>query len=71
MDRFFISRQGDMLDWIAWRYYGTSSGTVEAILADPRNFGLASLPLVLPLGTKVVLPQLTITKNTDQVKLWN
>jgi phage tail protein X len=70
MDSFYISKQGEMLDWIAWRHYGFSSGAKEAILADLRNSKLSALPIVLPIGTRVVLPSLTGEKSMKVTKIW-
>ena len=40
------STAGDTLSTIAWRYYGTSRGQVERILA--ANLGLSAQPAVPP-----------------------
>ncbi|RKU01830.1 phage tail protein [Burkholderia sp. Nafp2/4-1b] len=46
--------QGDTLDALCWRHYGSTAGTVEAVLE--ANPGLAELGPVLPMGTVVALP---------------
>lgn len=48
------SSAGDTLSAIAWRYYGTSRGQVERILA--ANPGLSAQPAVLPAGINIRLP---------------
>ena len=63
----YYSAQGDTLDIICHRYYGNQSGSVE--LAIDANEHLAELGVVLPVGTKIVLPD--IDKNNDKrVSLW-
>ncbi|WP_207888553.1 tail protein X, partial [Pseudomonas sp. 30_B] len=38
-----------------WRHYGSTAGTVEAVLE--ANPGLAELGVVLPMGTVVEMPE--------------
>jgi phage tail protein X len=52
-----MAQQGDTVDLICWRHYGTTAGITEQVLA--ANPGLADLGAVLPLGTTVLLPELT------------
>lgn len=48
------ARQHDTLDAICHRLYGSTAGHVEAaLLANP---GLAALGPVLPMGTRITLP---------------
>lgn len=49
-----ITQDEDMVDAIAFRHYGTSDGTPEAIL--DANPGLAARGPVLPAGLTIVLP---------------
>ena len=67
---FTRAHQSDMLDEIAWKYYGKSSGAVEYMLADPRNYRLSDDSEVLLLGTIVVLPELTVSTTVSTVQLW-
>lgn len=71
MAAVYITRQGEMLDEIAWRHYGYHAGTVEAIL--DANYGLADLPHVLPIGTRIVLPDLppASSRLPQPVRLWD
>lgn len=50
----YTTLDGDMVDHIAWRHYGTEFGTTEAIL--DANPNLAELGLSLPAGIAVFLP---------------
>ncbi|CAJ4592817.1 tail protein X [Burkholderia pseudomallei] len=47
--------QGETLDALCWRHYGSTVGTVEAVLE--ANPGLAELGVVLPMGTVVEMPE--------------
>lgn len=51
-----FAQQGDTVDALCWRYYGSTDGTVEAVLE--ANAGLADHGPVLPMGTVVYLPPL-------------
>jgi phage tail protein X len=68
----YVTKQNDMVDAIAARFYGSEhSGTTEAILA--ANDGLASLGPLLPEGLKLVIPDLPPAKPTQiaTVSLWS
>ncbi|WP_323119972.1 tail protein X [Burkholderia alba] len=67
----YTTSDGDMVDEIAWKYYGaTDSGQVEAILAV--NPGLADHGPVLPAGVMIVLPEQAAAAQTVRgVKLWD
>ena len=54
MTQTIYARQGDTVDAICWRAFGTTAGVVETVYE--MNRGLAALGPVLPMGTPVVLP---------------
>ncbi|RQR50470.1 phage tail protein [Burkholderia sp. Bp9140] len=54
--------QGESLDAMCWRHYGTTAGTVEAVLEV--NPGLAALGVALPMGTLVDMPDLDAIAQT-------
>ncbi|KWC25379.1 phage tail protein [Burkholderia ubonensis] len=56
------SLQGDTLDALCWRHYGSTAGTVEAVLE--ANPDLAELGVVLPMGTVVEMPELNTIEQT-------
>lgn len=59
-----------MVDMICRRAYGDESGYVEKVLE--ANPGLAALGPVLPIGTKLVLPDIPRTAPERQiVSLWD
>lgn len=52
----YITRQGDMLDWICWKHYGThDDGTLEIALAA-NAAAVAENGSVFPAGVLIVLP---------------
>lgn len=55
-DTVYRTLDGDVLDWICWRYYGRQGGAVEAVLA--ANVGLAERGPIYPAGVLVTLPDL-------------
>lgn len=62
--------EGDILDRICWKFYGRTSGTVEAVLE--ANPGLADLGPVYSAGLKIELPSLPDAEATNNViKLWD
>lgn len=67
MSIYYRCKDGELLDEICLHYYGQASGAVEQVLA--ANPGLASLGPILPLGTKLALPELDISDDA-QVNLW-
>ena len=52
----YRTKEGDMVDAIAYRHYGHHVGTTEAILN--ANHGLADHGLSLPAGLLITLPEL-------------
>ena len=54
----YTTKEGDMVDLVCAKYYGsTSGGQVEAVLA--ANPGLADYGPILPSGVQIVLPDIT------------
>lgn len=64
-----LTQQGDTLDLVCYRFYGHTQ-TVEAVLeANPH---LAFLSPTLPIGTLVVMPEVTQKKQqADTIQLWD
>jgi phage tail protein X len=65
----YVTKDGDMLDAICWKYYGSTSGTVEKVLEANRH--LAELGSIFAAGVKIILPDLTQEEETESVKLWS
>ena len=65
----YLSSQGDTLDYVCWRFYSQQSGAVEAVLL--ANPGLADLGPVLPINTRITLPDLAKPATELQpIRLW-
>ena len=65
----YRTSENDMLDWIAWRHYGTQAGAVEAIME--ANPGLADKGDKLPAGLIIILPEMQKPKTETIIKLWD
>lgn len=67
----YEAREGDTLDAIAWRHYGTADAAhVHALLV--ANPGAADLGPELPAGTVIALPDAGgITAESGVVRLWD
>ena len=70
MATIYTTRQGEMVDAICRRAYNDESGYVEKVL--DANPGLAGLGPVLPIQTKVLLPDLPRAAPEKKiVSLWD
>jgi phage tail protein X len=65
----YVTKDGDVLDAICWKYYGSTSGTVEKVLEANRH--LAELGSIFAAGVKIILPDLIQEEETESVKLWS
>ncbi|EKN00985.1 MULTISPECIES: tail protein X [unclassified Acidocella] len=67
----YTTKDGDVVDAVAFAYYGTLDGRVyEQVLA--ANPGLAALGPVLGAGVVITLPDLSASVGADQgVRLWS
>jgi phage tail protein X len=65
----YVTKDGDVLDAICWKYYGSTSGTVEKVLEANRH--LAELGSIFAAGVKIILPDLSQEEETESVKLWS
>lgn len=70
MTREFVASEGDTVDLIAWRVYGTQEARVVEQLLD-ANPGVADLGVTLPAGTRLVLPDLNTAADLGGVRLWD
>ena len=70
MTTTYTTRDGDTVDFIAWKFYGaTTNLVVEAVLA--ANRGLADYGAKLPAGLTITLPKIQAPANAPGVKLWD
>jgi phage tail protein X len=66
----YTTKDGDVVDAIAYQYYGTLDGrVVEQVLA--ANKGLADYGPILGAGIVIVLPAITKDSTNQAVKLWD
>ncbi len=65
----YTTKDGDVLDLICWKYYGSASGNLEKVLEANRH--LADLPAVFSAGVKIILPDLTTKEEPEGIKLWS
>ena len=63
----YITKEGDVLDWIVWRHYGTISVLEKVMEANPKITDEK-----LAAGIEIKLPYIEIIlKNGSEVRLWN
>ena len=63
----YITKEGDVLDWIVWHHYGTISVLEKVMEANPKITDER-----LAAGIEVKLPYIeTAKKNKGEIKLWN
>lgn len=63
----YITKEGDVLDWIVWRHYGSISALEQVIEANPNitNEKLSA-------GIEIKLPYIeTVQTTNNEVKLWS
>ena len=63
----YITKEGDVLDWIVWKHYGTMSALEQVMKSNPNV-----TEEILSAGTVIKLPYVEATQKTDnEVKLWS
>jgi len=65
----YISKDGDQIDDIAYKYYDGMPGAYEAVLK--ANRGLSSLPHPLEAGVEINLPELEQPAEEEEISLWD
>ncbi len=61
--------EGETVDLICWRAFGTTRGLTEALLE--ANPGLADKGAFLPVGTLVTLPEKAAAQVARPIRLWD
>jgi len=65
-----IAQQGDTIDQLCHRHLGGTATVTEQVLE--LNQGLAALGAILPMGTKMELPDLVPDKKDNTlIQLWD
>ncbi|KOR19302.1 tail protein X [Burkholderia cenocepacia] len=67
MAKTLRTSDGDVLDTLCYRYYGTLQGTVEAVY--DANPGLANQRQPFVSGVEIVMPDLDAPR-VESVQLW-
>jgi phage tail protein X len=63
----YITKEGDVLDWIVWKHYGTMSALKQVMKANPNITNE-----LLPAGIEIKLPYIeSVQKADNEVKLWS
>lgn len=63
----YTTKEGDVLDWIVWRHYGTISVLEKVMEANPNITDEK-----LSAGIEIKLPYIeTVQKADNEVKLWS
>lgn len=71
MAQTYKTRDGDVVDQIAWRQYGEVNADILRIVLE-ANHGLADRGAVLPRGVAIVLPDIPKPTSTRKaVSLWD
>ncbi len=67
----YVTRQGQTVDLVCWDFYRRTADVTELVLA--ANPGLSALGPILPLGTRLKLPDLPIQQRSARklVSLWD
>ncbi len=65
----YVTSQGDVLDLIAFNFYGTHDGTTEALYNANRDLALVPQPFAE--GRTIYLPPPATPKPKAQVQLWD
>jgi phage tail protein X len=70
MSEVYVTRQGETVDLVCLAHYGRTSRVVEKVIE--ANPGLAALGVVLPLGTKIIMPLMPAKQSAKPlVSLWS
>ena len=63
----YTTKEDDMLDWIAWKHYGTVAVLEQLILANPDVTDER-----LSAGIKIKLPYIeSVSINEGEIRLWS
>lgn len=61
----YITKEGDVFDWIVWKHYGTTNVIEEVLKANPDLTNER-----FPAGIEIKLPYIA-AKKTTEVRLWS
>ena len=66
----YSTSEGDVVDYVVWKHYGTTDRQVVEQVLD-ANLGLSDLGPVLPAGVIIILPDIDTTQKARGIKLWD
>ena len=66
----YTTREGDTVDFIAWKFYGSTANRVTETVLE-ANPGLAAYGPQLPAGVAVTLPAIDAPAKTTGIRLWD
>lgn len=70
MSAIHLTKQGEMVDLVCHRHYGRTREVTEIVLS--ANPGLAGFGPVLPIGTRIVLPDVSAhIRRASLTSLWD
>jgi len=62
-----VAHEGETLDALLWRALERTDITPQVLAANPH---LATLPPLLPAGTRVTVPPISTPTHTEIIRLW-
>ena len=63
----YVTKEGDVLDWIVWRHYGTTAVLEKVMEANPNITDER-----LSAGIEIKLPYIdAVPKTSGEIRLWN
>ncbi len=65
----YTTSDGDTVDYVAWKHYGTTEGRVTEQLLE-ANCGLADYGPTLPAGVEITMPVIAPASKAEGVRLW-
>jgi len=66
----YIAKDGDMIDYICWKYYVGEDQNIAVSRVLEANRGIASGGVKLKAGTPVILPDLPKPETTPIIRIW-
>lgn len=66
----YITRDGDTVDSIAWKFYGSTANKVVETVLD-ANRGLADYGPTLPAAIVIDLPDIDRPSKSQGIRLWD
>lgn len=62
----YITKDGDVLDSICWKHYGTTDVISEVLKANPKIENV-----IFKSGLVIILPDIEKIETPEEVRIWN